>query len=67
MAATQRVAGSRIAAWSVLLVGPEWIGPADDGGGRERAEIAAVEGVPGLPVHEEDVAAGDDAAAAPDG
>jgi hypothetical protein len=51
----------------VLLVGPAWIGPADDGSGRKRAEIPAVEGVLGLPVHEEDIAAGDDAAGVPNG
>ena len=51
----------------MLLVGPERICPADDSGGRKRAEIAAVEGVLGLPVHEEDIAAGNDAAAMPNG
>ncbi len=33
----------------------------------QRPEIPAVEGVRGLPVHEEDIAVGDDAAAVPDG
>ena len=50
-----------------LLVGPEGRRFADDGCRRQRPEIPAVEGVLGLPVHEEDLALGDDAAALPDG
>ena len=33
----------------------ERIGPTDDGAGRKRSEVAAVEGVLGLPIHQEDL------------
>ena len=67
MVAGWRLAESRFAAWSVIPIAPEWISPTDDGGGGDRAEIPAVEGIPGLPVHEEDIAAGNDATAVPNG
>ena len=67
MMAAQRRLGCRVWAWSVLLVSPERIGPADNCRGRQRSEISAVKGVPGLPVHQEDFAGGDQAAALPDG
>jgi hypothetical protein len=52
-----------LAASSGLLVGPERLGPADDCGRRKRAEITAVEGVLGVPIHQEDFASRDGAAA----
>lgn len=47
------------------LVGPERQRASDDRARRERAEIAAVETVLDLPVHDEDFVGGDDAAALP--
>jgi hypothetical protein len=53
----------RLAARAGLVVGPERRGPADDRVGQDRAEIAAAEGMLGLPVHQQDLALGDGAAA----
>src|SRR5665213_3611865 len=56
-----------VLAWSILLACPERIGPADDGADGKRTEITAVEGVLRLPIHQEDLIARDDTAAAPTG
>src|SRR5580700_1546006 len=53
--------------WSVLIESPEWLGAADDCGGRQRPEISAVEGIRGLPVHQEHLPRSDEATAMPDG
>src|SRR3546814_3785620 len=50
-----------------VLVGVESGGSTDDGVGRERAEIAAVETVADLPVHQEQLAVRDQTAARPNG
>src|SRR3546814_9855337 len=50
-----------------VLVGVERGGSTDDGVGRERAEIAAVETVADLPVHQEQLAVRDQTAARPNG
>src|SRR4051794_25004690 len=52
---------------TAVLVGVERDGPADHGGGGKRAEVAAVEAVTDFPVHQEQLAVRDDAAALPDG
>ena len=66
MVGAERLRAGRTETRSLLLVGPEGSRFADDGCRRQRPEIPAVEGVLGLPVHEEDLALGDDAAALPD-
>src|SRR3546814_6651848 len=50
-----------------VLVGVEGDCLADHGGGWKRSEIAAVEAAADLPVHQEQLAISDDAAALPDG
>ena len=57
----------RRSAWSRLREGPEWSRTPEDRGCRKRTEIAAVEGIGGLPVHEEDLALRNHAAALPNG
>src|SRR5690606_16405727 len=37
-----------------FLIGPERERPADDGTGRKRSEVTAVEAVPDFPIHEEE-------------
>jgi hypothetical protein len=56
-----------VAAWSVLPDCPKRLRAADNGGDGQWPEIPTVKGVGGLPVHEEDVALGEDAAALPKG
>src|SRR5690606_36355810 len=48
-----------------FLIGPERQRPADDGTCGDGSEIAAVEAVADFPIHEEDFAVTDDAAALP--
>lgn len=50
-----------------VLVGPQGDRAADDRTGRDRTEIAAVETVRDIPVHQEDIAFRDDTAALPVG
>jgi hypothetical protein len=60
------VSGGR-SAWLRLREGPEWNRTAEDRGNWKRTEIAAVEGIGGLPVHKEDLAFRNRAAALPNG
>src|SRR5574338_462897 len=62
----QMMTGERRRGMSIVLLRPEGIGAADDRGAGEQPEIAAVEGVFGLPVHQEDLALGDALASMPD-
>ncbi len=49
-----------------ILIGPERQRAADDGACGDGSEVAAVEAVRDVPIHEEELAVGDDAAALPD-
>ncbi len=49
-----------------FLIGPERQRPSDDGTCRDGSEVAAVDAVPDVPVHEEELALGDEAAALPE-
>src|SRR6185437_9005300 len=51
-------------AWS-RLVGPNGYRPADHRGCRQRPKVPTVERILGLPVHDKDVAVGDDLASMP--
>src|SRR5579885_379353 len=51
---------------SILLPRPEGIGAVDDRHAGKQAEVAAIEGILGLPVHEEDLTVSDALAALPD-
>jgi hypothetical protein len=61
--ATGRMNIDRSVASPGLLVDPEGLGPTDDCVGRKRAEITVVEGVLGLPIHQQDFARRNGAAA----
>ena len=54
-------------ALSRLREGPEWSGATEDRSSQKRTEIAAVKGIGGLPIHEKDLALGNQAAALPIG